>query len=91
MNIQLPFADRTAAAHLLAKALDEYRGHLPLVLALPRGGVPIGQVIAGELGGDLDMVQARKIGAPFNCELAIGAVAQHHGHGGHAPDRFGRV
>lgn len=76
MNIQLPFADRTAAAHLLAKALDEYRGHLPLVLALPRGGVPIGQVIAGELGGDLDMVQARKMGAPFNPELAIGAVAE---------------
>jgi putative phosphoribosyl transferase len=76
MNIQLPFADRAAAAQLLAKSLDEYRGHHPLVLALPRGGVPIGHVIARALGGDLDMVQARKIGAPFNSELAIGAVAE---------------
>ncbi len=76
MNIHLPFADRTVAAQLLARALDEYRGHRPLVLALPRGGVPIGHVIARELGGDLDMVQARKIGAPFNPELAIGAVAE---------------
>ncbi|MGE4072112.1 MAG: phosphoribosyltransferase [Lysobacterales bacterium] len=76
MNIRLPFADRTAAAHLLARALDEYRGYRPLVLALPRGGVPIGQIVARELGGDLDMVQARKIGAPSNPELAIGAVAE---------------
>jgi putative phosphoribosyl transferase len=76
MDAFLPFPNRKAAAHALAQALRTFRGHHPLVLALPRGGVPIAQVVAAELGGELDIVQARKLGAPFNPEFAIGAVAE---------------
>ena len=45
-----------------------------VVMAIPRGGIIIGDVIASELGAKLDVVVSRKIGAPFNPELAIGAV-----------------
>ena len=68
------FADRTDAARQLAAALSTYRGSNPLVLAIPRGGVPIGRIVADALGGELDVVLVRKLGAPFNRELAIGAV-----------------
>lgn len=69
-----PFLDRTDAARRLAAALAAHRGEHPLVLAIPRGGVPIGRVVADALGGDLDVVLVRKLGAPFNPEFAIGAV-----------------
>jgi predicted phosphoribosyltransferase/dienelactone hydrolase len=69
-----PFLDRAEAARRLAAALSAYRGEHPLVLAIPRGGVPIGRVVADALGGDLDVVLVRKLGAPFNPEFAIGAV-----------------
>ncbi len=74
MSVQLPFDDRLHAARLLAEALAQWRGRHPLVLALPRGAVPMGRVIADALGGELDIVQVRKIGAPFNPEYALGAV-----------------
>jgi predicted phosphoribosyltransferase/dienelactone hydrolase len=68
------FADRIDAGRHLAKALARYRGTHPLVLAIPRGGVPIGGVVADALDGDLDVVLVRKLGAPGNPEFAIGAV-----------------
>ena len=74
MSAQLPFEDRLQAAALLAQALDHWRGRHPLVLAVPRGAVPMARVIADALDGELDIVQVRKIGAPFNPEYALGAV-----------------
>jgi putative phosphoribosyl transferase len=68
------FRDRADAAQQLAAALDKWRGKRPLILAIPRGAVPMGQIIAERLGGDLDVVFTRKLRAPMNPELAIGAV-----------------
>jgi putative phosphoribosyl transferase len=68
------FASRVAAAELLASALAVYRGQNALVLAIPRGAVPMGAVIAARLHGELDVVLVRKLRAPGNPELAIGAV-----------------
>jgi putative phosphoribosyl transferase len=68
------FADRMEAAAQLADALAEYRGQRPLVLAIPRGAVPIGAVIARRLRGELDLVLVRKLHAPGAPEFAIGAV-----------------
>jgi putative phosphoribosyl transferase len=68
------FADRIDAARQLAERLSHHRAARPLILAIPRGGVPIGRVIADALGGDLDVVLVRKLGAPFNPEFAIGAI-----------------
>ncbi len=70
------FTDRIEAARLLAARLKEYRGKNPLVLAIPRGAVPMGKVLADELGGELDVVLVRKLGAPGNPELAIGSVGE---------------
>ncbi len=69
-----PFRDRLDAARQLAAALAHHRGSNPLVLAVPRGAVPMGKLIADALQGELDIVQVRKLGAPFNPELAVGAV-----------------
>jgi len=71
---QLPFLDRDDAARQLAQAMARYRGRSALVLAIPRGAVPMGRVLANELGADLDVVLVRKLGAPGNPELAVGAV-----------------
>ncbi len=70
----LPFEDRLAAAQRLALALAAYRGRNPLVLAIPRGAIGMGRVIAEALDGELDVVLVRKLRAPFNRELALGAV-----------------
>lgn len=70
----LPFRDREDAARRLAQALARHAAARPLVLAIPRGAVPMGRIIAATLGGDLDVVLVRKLGAPYNPELAIGAV-----------------
>ena len=59
----------------LAAALEPYRSARPFVLALPRGGVPVGYEVAHALGTELDVLVVKKIGAPANPELAIGAVA----------------
>ena len=58
----------------LAAVLSDYQGKHPLVLAIPRGAVPMGRIIADELGGELDVVLVRKLPAPFNPEFAIGSV-----------------
>jgi putative phosphoribosyl transferase len=68
------FEDRTAAGRLLATELARFASERPVVLALPRGGVPIGFEIARALDAPLDLVLVRKIGAPFQPELAVGAV-----------------
>lgn len=68
------FHDREEAATRLADALRSWQGQHPLVLAVPRGAVPMGRIIADALGGELNIVLVRKLGAPSNPELAIGAV-----------------
>lgn len=68
------YRDRIDAAERLALALAAWRGKRPLVMAIPRGAVPMGKVIAQRLDGDLDVVLTRKLHAPGNPEYAIGAV-----------------
>lgn len=68
------FRDRADAARQLAQALARYRGRNPLVLAIPRGAVPMGKIIAHELQGQLDVVLVRKLRAPGNPEYALGAM-----------------
>lgn len=70
------FRDRRDAGRRLAAALEGYRGQDVVVLALPRGGVPVAAEVADVLGAPLDLVLARKIGSPFQAELAMGAVAE---------------
>ena len=69
------FSDRIEAGKKLALALKDFKGN-GIVLAIPRGGVVVGYVIAEKLGLTLDVIIPRKIGAPNNPELAIGAVAE---------------
>src|SRR3970040_2838751 len=68
------FSDREDAARRRLKALAQYPGRNPLVLAIPRGAVPMPKIIADELGGEVDVVLVRKLRAPGNPEFAIGAV-----------------
>ena len=68
------FVDRRDAGRHLAQALMSYRGQHPLVLALPRGGVPVAFEVAKALGAELDLLLVRKIGAPNQPELGVGAV-----------------
>ena len=68
------FQDRYAAATRLAEHLQKYRGEDGIVLAIPRGGVPIGVVVARALGFPLEVALAKKIGHPTNREYAIGVV-----------------
>lgn len=69
------FQDRRDAGQQLAQKLKAYEGTNPLVLALPRGGVPVGYEIALSLHAPLDVFVVRKVGAPWNPEFGIGAVA----------------
>jgi predicted phosphoribosyltransferase len=69
------FADRREAGERLADALSELAGSDAVVLAIPRGGVVVGRVVADRLGVPLDVVIPRKVGAPGNPELGLGAVA----------------
>lgn len=68
------FEDRQDAARQLADALGRYRARHPLVLAIPRGAVPMGAELARRLNGELDLVMVRKLRSPHNPELAIGAI-----------------
>ncbi len=68
------YADREVAARLLASRLQAYRGQHPLILAIPRGAVPMGVTLAAALQGDLDVVLVRKLRAPHQPEFAIGSV-----------------
>ena len=70
------FRDRSEAGRVLATLLAEYRGHADaIVLALPRGGVPVGYEVAHALGIPLDVLIVRKLGVPGHEELAMGAIA----------------
>jgi len=71
---EMLFKDRTEAGKILGGRLREYQGRNALILALPRGGVPVAAAVATALNAELDVVITRKIGAPGNPELAIGAV-----------------
>ena len=68
------FQDRLEAAQQLSHALRQYRDQNPLVLAIPRGAVPMGALMAKALNGQLDVVLVHKLRAPFQPEVAIGAV-----------------
>ncbi len=70
----MPFVNRSEAGRKLATALSKYRRRQPVILALPRGGVPVAAEVAAALNAPLDLVLVRKVGAPFQPELAMGAV-----------------
>ena len=70
------FHDREDAARRLAEGLGRYRGRHPLILAVPRGAVLMGRVLADALEGELDVVLVHKLGAPGNPELAVGSVTE---------------
>lgn len=71
------FQDRLEAAERLIERLQPYRGQRPLVLAIPRGAVPMAKRMAQQLQGDFDVVLVRKLRAPHQPELAIGSVDEH--------------
>jgi putative phosphoribosyl transferase len=68
------FRDRNEAANRLAEKLKDYQGKNPLILAIPRGAVPMAQINAKKLGGEFDVVLVRKLRAPHQPEFAIGSV-----------------
>ena len=68
------FLDRSDAGRRLAKALSRYKDRHPVVLALPRGGVPVAAEVAAALDAPLDLILVRKIGVPTQPELAMGAI-----------------
>ena len=68
------FADRQDAGRQLARALSAYKGQHPLILAIPRGAVPMGKTIAELLEGELDVVLVRKLTSPYSSEFALGAI-----------------
>jgi predicted phosphoribosyltransferase len=70
------FRDRAEAGRLLAERVAESVGEGALVLALPRGGLPVAAPIADRLGAALDILVARKLGAPGHAEFGVGAVAE---------------
>jgi predicted phosphoribosyltransferase len=70
----MPFKDRSDAGRKLAAALVKYKDQQCVVLALPRGGVPVAAEVAAVLKAPLDLILVRKIGVPFQPELAMGAV-----------------
>jgi predicted phosphoribosyltransferase len=70
----MPFANRSEAGRRLAAALSGYKDRHPVVLALPRGGAPVAAEVAAALNAPLDLIVVRKIGVPFQPELAMGAV-----------------
>lgn len=78
----MPFKDRVDAGQRLAEALAGTTFRSPVVLALPRGGVPLAIEIARRLQAPVDLLLVRKIGAPGNSEYGIGAVIE-----GHPPQR----
>jgi putative phosphoribosyl transferase len=74
-SAQTLFEDREDAGRRLAGRLESYAGERPVVFALPRGGVPVGAEISRSLNAPLEVIVARKLGAPGQPEFGIGAVA----------------
>lgn len=71
-----PYEDRAAAGRRLVEALRDIELQDPVILALPRGGVPVGREVAEGLGAPLDVLVVRKVGAPGHEELGLGAVGE---------------
>lgn len=72
----MPFVDRTDAGHRLADRLQHFRDEDVVVLGLPRGGVPVAYEVARALGAPLDIIVVRKLGVPYQRELAMGAIGE---------------
>lgn len=72
------FHNRTDAGKKLAEALSGLKNARPVVITIPRGGLPVGAAIAAALDAPLDIALAKKIGHPLNREFAIGAVSPEH-------------
>ncbi len=72
----VPLVDRADAGRRLGAALAEYRGERTVVVAIPRGGVPVAYEVARQLGAPLDVLLVRKIGLPGDPEYGLGAVAE---------------
>jgi putative phosphoribosyl transferase len=72
----MPFRDRRDAGRQLAQALGSWRDEQPVVLGLPRGGVPVADEVARALGAPLDVIVVRKLGVPRQPELAMGAIGE---------------
>jgi predicted phosphoribosyltransferase len=70
----MPFMNRSEAGRSLAVALARYKEEEPAILALPRGGVAVAAEVAAALDAPLDLILVRKVGVPFQPELAMGAV-----------------
>ncbi|MFC6013886.1 phosphoribosyltransferase [Nocardia lasii] len=70
------FDDRAAAGRALGAALGHLRAERPLVLGLPRGGVPVAAAVSAALDGELDVLLVRKLGLPWQPELAMGALGE---------------
>ena len=74
--LERPYVNRRQAGQRLSESLAAYQDQHPLILGIPRGGVVVADTIARTLDTDLDIVLTRKLGAPGNPELAIGAVSE---------------
>lgn len=70
------YPDRAAAGRVLGTALEHLRASRPLVLGLPRGGVPVAAEVSAAIGGELDVLLVRKLGLPWQPELAMGALGE---------------
>ncbi|GEM33721.1 hypothetical protein NN3_47280 [Nocardia neocaledoniensis NBRC 108232] len=70
------YPDRAAAGRVLGTALEHLRDARPVVLGLPRGGVPVAAAVAAEIGGELDVLLVRKLGLPWQPELAMAALGE---------------
>ena len=68
------YKDRTEAGNLLAQKLEKYGKEDAIILAIPRGGIPLGYIISEKLNLPLEVVLSKKIGHPLHKEFAIGAV-----------------
>jgi putative phosphoribosyl transferase len=72
----MPFRDRREAGRLLVQRLSDLRSEEPVVVGLPRGGVPVAAEVAGALGAPLDVLVVRKLGCPWQPELGMGAIGE---------------
>ncbi|QIS15309.1 phosphoribosyltransferase [Nocardia arthritidis] len=70
------YTDRVSAGRALGSELEHLRAAIPLVLGLPRGGVPVAAGVREVIGGDLDILLVRKLGVPWQPELAMGAIGE---------------
>ncbi|MFP3914534.1 MAG: phosphoribosyltransferase, partial [Actinomycetota bacterium] len=75
-GLPLYFADREEAGRRLSRQLEHLRDAGPVILGLPRGGVPVAGEVAGYLDAPFDVVVVRKLGVPWQPELAMGAIGE---------------